>query len=119
MNQTVWTYSHGLELNSPRFTRPGDFFTYIVFICATIVVSQSLVLVRFFVIDASNVLPMSFNILPPCYYIFPKFNYAPRISARSVIFFLAEAVPKTEEDYPCSTHGSIIRNHKTEGPCAV
>lgn len=34
-------YTHGsrLETGSPRFTQPGDFFTYIVFVCATIMVS--------------------------------------------------------------------------------
>jgi hypothetical protein len=38
----VWTYGTGLELNSPRFTQPGDFFTYLVFVATTIFVSLSL-----------------------------------------------------------------------------
>jgi hypothetical protein len=37
----VWTYSNGLELNSPRFTQPGDFFTYVVFVASVILVSQT------------------------------------------------------------------------------
>jgi hypothetical protein len=36
---SVFTYASGLELNSPRFTQPGDFFTYVFFVAATILVS--------------------------------------------------------------------------------
>ena len=35
----VWTYGTGLELNSPRFSQPGDFFTYVVFVALVILVS--------------------------------------------------------------------------------
>jgi hypothetical protein len=35
----VWTYGTGLELNSPRFTQPGDFFAYVVFVMLFILVS--------------------------------------------------------------------------------
>src|SRR5947209_6439939 len=38
----VWTYGTGLELNSPRFTQPGDFFTYVVFVALFILVSTFL-----------------------------------------------------------------------------
>jgi len=34
-----WTYATGLELNSPRFTQPGDFCTYVIFVATTILVS--------------------------------------------------------------------------------
>ena len=34
-----WTYVTQLEQNSPRFTQPGDFATYVAFIAATIMVS--------------------------------------------------------------------------------
>jgi len=33
----MYTYCSKLEIASPRFTQPGDFFTYIVFVCATII----------------------------------------------------------------------------------
>jgi len=32
----LYTYGSKLEVGSPRFTKPGDFFTYIVFLCVTI-----------------------------------------------------------------------------------
>ncbi|KAG0648601.1 hypothetical protein D0Z07_5590 [Hyphodiscus hymeniophilus] len=32
----MYTYCSKLETASPRFSRPGDFFTYIVFVCVTI-----------------------------------------------------------------------------------
>lgn len=35
-----WTYATGLELNSPRFTQPGDFCTYVIFVATTILVSS-------------------------------------------------------------------------------
>lgn len=34
----VYTYASGLELNSPRFTQPGDFFTYVAFVATVILV---------------------------------------------------------------------------------
>jgi len=40
----MWTYSTGLELNSPRFSQPGDFFTYIIFVTCFILTTSGLVL---------------------------------------------------------------------------
>lgn len=40
----LWTYGTGLELNSPRFSQPGDFFTYLVFVCSTIMATAGLLL---------------------------------------------------------------------------
>ena len=34
----VWTYSSGLENESSRFSQPGDFFTYIIFLGLVILV---------------------------------------------------------------------------------
>lgn len=34
----VFTYASGLETNSPRFTQPGDFFTYILFLATVTLV---------------------------------------------------------------------------------
>lgn len=36
-----WTYTTQLELNSPRFTKPGDFAIYVFFVAVTIVVSMT------------------------------------------------------------------------------
>lgn len=35
----LYTYGSQLELESSRFSQPGDFFTYIAFVCTTILVS--------------------------------------------------------------------------------
>lgn len=35
---TVYTYGSKLETASPRFSQPGDFFTYLVFVCITVLV---------------------------------------------------------------------------------
>ena len=35
----LWTYSSQLELEASRFSQPGDFFTYIIFVCSVILVS--------------------------------------------------------------------------------
>lgn len=39
-----WTYATQLELNSPRFSQPGDFATYVGFVAMSILVSVCLVL---------------------------------------------------------------------------
>lgn len=36
----LWTYSSQLELEASRFSQPGDFFTYITFVCSVIMVSR-------------------------------------------------------------------------------
>jgi Derlin-2/3 len=35
----LWTYASQLELEATRFSQPGDFFTYITFVCSVILVS--------------------------------------------------------------------------------
>jgi membrane associated rhomboid family serine protease len=36
----LWTYASQLELEASRFSQPGDFFTYITFVCSVIMVSD-------------------------------------------------------------------------------
>ncbi|KAH0846272.1 DER1-domain-containing protein [Fonsecaea pedrosoi] len=38
----MYTYASGLELNSPRFAQPGDFFTYIFFVATAILLKRFL-----------------------------------------------------------------------------
>ncbi|KAL2419794.1 hypothetical protein ABEF95_003045 [Exophiala dermatitidis] len=40
----MYTYASGLELNSPRFTQPGDFFTYVAFVSSVILATGGLLL---------------------------------------------------------------------------
>src|ERR1700743_3194292 len=110
---SVFTYASGLELNSPRFTQPGDFFTYVFFVATAILVSSiSLSPCSFaFLTSLLRFVISLFAFVPPC------FCFTPRISARPAIF-LAEAVPGNEGDYPCGTYGSIIRK-SVKGPYAV
>lgn len=36
----LWTYASQLELEASRFSQPGDFFTYVTFVCSVILVSR-------------------------------------------------------------------------------
>lgn len=94
-NLTVWTYSSGLERESTRFSQPGDFFTYIVFLGAFILVSNS-----------------KYMLFPsPRFYIFPLiFSYVHEIIIHLAYLPaqptpLAEAVPGNEGNYPCILAG--------------
>lgn len=70
----VWTYSSGLEKESSRFSQPGDFFTYIVFLGLVILVRSKSLFV-------SN---LSTHSVHYCYG-YPFVFYKPHISARPAI----------------------------------
>ena len=78
-----WTYATQLELNSPRFTQPGDFATYVGFIAISILVSPSLSIVD-----------------PVCPYTSP---FCPFRNLCLIRFLVSE------EDYPCVTYCPVIR----------
>lgn len=85
MSLVVYLYSSSLETGSPRFSQPGDFFVYLIFVASMIVVSGSL--------DPefrteSGVFFRSSSTFP-CH-----LAYLPAQP------FLAEAVPGSEEDCP-------------------
>lgn len=91
MPPAVYLYGSSLETGSARFSQPGDFFVYLVFVASVIMVSDSLdpgVPDRVMSVSVRLVpSPVTSHICPP----------SP---------FLAEAVPGSEEDYPyisCST----------------
>ena len=52
----LWTYGSSLETESPRFTRKGDFFLYVVFVEAVIVVCY----------DFQDILPRCALFIFPC-----------------------------------------------------
>lgn len=89
---TVYRYGSSLETGSARFSQPGDFFVYLVFVASVILVSGSL--------DPEypdRVADFLLRFLPchPCH-----LAYLPAQP------LLAEAVPGSEEDCPrisCST----------------
>lgn len=81
----VYHYGSSLETGSTRFSQPGDFFVYLIFVACTILVSGSL-----------------YPELPaePCFVCFSfLFSITSHICPPS--HTLAEAVPGSEEDYPC------------------
>lgn len=99
----MWTYSSGLEKESGRFSEPGEFFTYIIFLGVVILVSRIHLL--FCNVDRSSMSVLLYseprNICPPSLH-------------------LAAAVPGNEEDYPCISRKPIIRNQSLQGPtCGV
>ena len=86
---TVWQYSKALETESPRFSQPGDFFIYVIFLGLVVLVSCSL---HFHHVVFFRV-PSLFH-LAGYFYINLAF-FCP-------LSLLAAAVPGAEEDCPCS-----------------
>ena len=96
---TVWTYSTGLEKGSGRFSQPGDYFTYIMFIGTIILVCHFYISKKSTLFPYVDVALLSlFRITKETSHICPPSHH------------LAEAVPKDEEDYPRISRGPIIRN---------
>lgn len=97
---TVYTYSSQLEVNSSRFNQPGDFFVYVVFLFAVILVSCVACLQYLFdifiIIDSYSKCQFCLLVLPLLTLSEHLRAFDPRISARPAI--LAEAVPGNEED---------------------
>lgn len=98
----LYQYGSGLERESSRFTQPGDFFVYTVFVGGVIAVSTTCVLQLFSTspscrIDTLVCDPHNFD----------------RVSTTSSIcppsLRLAVAVPETEEDHPCASRNPVIR----------
>lgn len=49
----LWTYSSQLETGASRFSSPGDFLTYIVFVCSVILVSRAFLAQAYFLLVTS------------------------------------------------------------------
>jgi hypothetical protein len=54
---TVYTYGSKLETASPRFSQPGDFMSYILFVCLTILVGNFSLFFRVDFFSTSQYLP--------------------------------------------------------------
>lgn len=85
----LWRYSSALETQSGLFSKPGDFFIYILFVATVILVSDLLApwpaiveTLLVLCVFACVHYPVTSHICPPSH-------------------ILAEAVPGSEEDYPC------------------
>lgn len=89
----VYTYGIGLEHDAPRFTAPGDFLVYVLFVATFILVSHRVV---------RPAVPLSTR----DYHAKGStsqdsvYRQSPRIICPPSLI-LAEAVPGNEEDHPC------------------
>lgn len=101
----LWTYASQLELEASRFSQPGDFFTYITFVCSVIMVSDVPLLRS---VDGAQFLflfTLPFSLLHP-----------PPLLPFQLI--LAETVPKWEGYYPCTVWALVIRKiYRAFGEC--
>ena len=95
---SVWQYSTALETDSPRFTQPGDFLVYIVFLKAVILVSEVYLrsVLELYALASFHSKNLAFCPLSP----------------------LARAVPEAEGDHPCALHELVIRINSKES-CRV
>ena len=89
----LYKYGSALETTAVRFSGPGDFFVYLVFVCTIILVSRPLI---------STYIALHAAQLFPC--LAHKTSY---ICPSSTI--LAVTVPGNEGDYPRAVHSPIIR----------
>ena len=96
----LYQYGSSIERESPRFKDPGDFFVYTLFLGSVIVVSTHCTH-AYIASIASTQLSATSRL---------RSKSPPHICPPSLLF-LAEAVPGTEEEYPCTSCGSVIRNH--------
>ncbi|KAF7170431.1 hypothetical protein CNMCM5623_002888 [Aspergillus felis] len=77
----MYTYGSALETGSPRFSSPGDFFTYVLFVAFVIMTTT----------------------LPQCFLVSANLLFEPSIVTSRYLPAqpqLAEAVPGSEEDHP-------------------
>lgn len=110
----VYTYGSQLEAQSVRFSGPGDFFTYLIFVGTTIMVSLEHIYSSALSVLSFSLLRLSLTFTPSPLHTL----YKPRISARPAIS-LAEAVPGSEGDCPCISCSPSFAIINTSGLYAV
>lgn len=87
----LWTYASQLELEATRFSQPGDFFTYVTFVCSVILVSREHLL---------RLIKGHLLLL----HTFFCFTHPPPLLPGQ--FILAVTVPRWEEYHPCTVRRS-------------
>jgi hypothetical protein len=101
----VYTYGSTLETGSPRFSSPGDFFTYVLFVAFVIMVSledkyrmghHPIEKPPHFLNVSSSLQTFSLN---------PSIVTSRYLPAQPK---LAEAVPGSEEDHPCIPYSTSL-----------
>jgi hypothetical protein len=91
----LWTYASQLELEATRFSQPGDFFTYITFVCSVILVSLRI-----------SRLPGTMQLSFCTFFLLHK---QPPLLPGQLI--LAETVPRWEGNYPCTVRRSSFAKY--------
>ena len=91
----LYTYGSQLETGAARFTQPGDFFVYLVFVCTIILVSLAYH-------------PL-FLYLPRPRFITPAHITNTSSSARTASQKVAATIPEYEGENLCTVRRSIIR----------
>jgi len=99
----LWTYSSQLELEASRFSQPGDFFTYIIFVCSVILVS----LAHFPLFQArrSFLFAHTFFFF---FFFFPSHKQPPLLPGQ---FILAATVPRWEGNHLCTVRRSSFAKY--------
>lgn len=92
----VFQYASDIEVNSPRFSGPGDFVTYVIFVAIFILVSG-----HSFLASREG---YKHGLYPILSSLFAK--HLLNLPAQPI---LAVAVPEFEGDYPCTSCIPIIR----------
>lgn len=101
----LFQYGSGLERESARFSQPGDFFVYVMFVASVIVVGAFSSYASFHIHSSIVSIPGPYMVRKPSDYLPAQFN-------------LAEAVPGTEGECPCISCSPVIRKTK-KGLCGV
>lgn len=100
----VYHYGTSLETGSARFSQPGDFFIYLIFVGSVIMVS--------------GLLDPGVSVLGRAVFSFSlPFHFTSHICPPSLI--LAEAVPGSEEDYPCISCSTALFAILNGAACGV
>lgn len=94
----MYTYSSALEKGSPIFSKPGDFFTYIIFVGTIITVSHGVAGLDLLQIEHNH--SMERTLMDLAFFLFVPITS--HICPPSLL--LAAAVPGTEEDHPYSLY---------------
>lgn len=101
-SMAVYTYSSQLEIATPRVSGPGDYITYLLFVCSVILVGYTLFVpteVFLFAIDGCER-----SLVHLLYLFLPHTPFHLLICPRGAML-PATAVPENEEDYPCTSTG--------------
>ena len=100
----LYQYGSSIERESSRFSQPGDFFVYTMFLASVIAVSTYLQTLRGHAyIETPHIASTQLSATT-------SVTKSPPIICPPSLLFLAEAVPGTEEEYPCTSCGPVIRN---------